>query len=181
MHRPSVRVGGYGDGLERPHIGDAVQVNVGLGGFDPSILLLIIPLAIVQLTLLILAVVDLLRDDRRVRGGNKGVWAVIIVFVNLIGPILYFLLGREEGPPPDAEPGPATAPGWGSRRDPPIVVGPGAGQAAPSARRDAAPTPAPSLLALQRPAGEPIPRDAPSAIRIEGLTKRYPGGVLALD
>ncbi len=160
-------------------------MNVGFGGFDPSILLLIVPLAIAQLTLLILAVVDLLREDRRVRGGNKGVWAVIIVFVNLIGPILYFLVGRVEGPPPDAEPGPRPVPGWGSPHDPPIVVGPASGQPAPGG--PAAPfgssAPRPEIEPAGAPprARTPLPTDARAAIRVEGLSKRYPAGVLALD
>ena len=154
-------------------------MNLSFGTFDPSILLLVVPFAIVQLTLLILAVVDLLRDDRRVRGGNKGVWAVIIVFVNLIGPILYFLVGREEGPPPEVTPGPGAMPGWGSPHDPPIVGGPGAAQPAPGSASGLAPAavqPEPAM-----PARAPIPADAPAAIRVEGLTRRYPGGVLALD
>jgi ABC-2 type transport system ATP-binding protein len=29
-------------------------------------------------------------------GGSKVVWALVIIFINLIGPILYFLVGREE-------------------------------------------------------------------------------------
>ena len=62
-----------------------------------QILLVVIPLAIVQLSLLILAVVDLLKDERAVRGGSKALWAVIIVFVNILGPLLYFFVGREEG------------------------------------------------------------------------------------
>ena len=165
-----------------PRIGDAVPVSLGLDGFDPSILLLVVPLAIIELTLLILAVVDLLRDDRRVRGGNKGVWAVIIVFANLIGPILYFLIGREEGPPPDTEPGPRPVPGWGSPHDPPIVVGPTANQPAPAgpAAPAAQPSPAERPFAESR-RGTLIAANEPSAIRVEGLTKRYPGGILALD
>jgi ABC-2 type transport system ATP-binding protein len=153
----------------------ASGVNLNLGGFDPSILLLVVPLAIVQVTLIILAVVDLLRDDRRVRGGNKGVWAVIIVFGQLIGSILYFLVGREEGPPPEVTPGPGAMPGWGSPHDPPIIAGTGAARPAtgPAA---AAVQPVPATTPRS-----PIPADAPAAIRVEGLTRRYPGGVLALD
>jgi hypothetical protein len=45
---------------------------------------------------MIAALVDLERDERRVRGGSKLVWAVVIVFVNILGPILYFIAGREE-------------------------------------------------------------------------------------
>ena len=60
--------------------------------------------------------------DRRVRGGSKGMWAVIIVFVNLIGPILYLLVGRVDGPVEDEAPAPGAMPGWGSPHDPPIVA-----------------------------------------------------------
>ncbi len=140
-------------------------------GIDPALLVLIVPLVVVELAMLILAVVDLLREDRRVRGGNKGVWAVIIVFVNLIGPILYFLVGREEGPVEPQAPGPGAMPGWGSPHDPPIVV--------PAANE----TPAGGewLVAPPAAAKQPIADDAPAAIAIEGLTKRYRGGLLALD
>ncbi len=155
-----------------------------LDGFDPAILLLIVPLVVLQLGLLVAAVVDLLRDERRVRGNNKGVWAVIIVFVNMIGPILYFLVGRVDGPPEDAAPGPRTAPGWGSPHDPPIVTGPGAGAAAPGGPADVA-VPPTTGDARTGPVGIPASRPPTMAgrvaIDIDGLTRRYPGGVLALD
>ncbi len=97
---------------------------------------------------------DLLRDDRRVRGGSKAVWAFIIVFVNFIGPILYFLVGREDGPVEPQAPGPGAMPGWGSPHDPPIVVGPETGRTAPGgpedvhalAGRDVRPAPDATLL-----------------------------------
>ena len=72
---------------------------------SPELVLLLVPLVALQLGLIVLAIVDLLRDDRRVRGGNKGVWAIVIVFVSLFGAILYFLVGREEGPVEPAAPG----------------------------------------------------------------------------
>lgn len=61
-----------------------------------EILLLLLPLLIVQLGLIVLALRDLLRPERRVRGDSKLMWGVIIVVINLIGPILYFLVGRRE-------------------------------------------------------------------------------------
>jgi Phospholipase_D-nuclease N-terminal len=61
-----------------------------------QIIALIIPIVVIQLGLMIAALVDLERDERRVRGGSKLVWAVVIVFVNILGPILYFIAGREE-------------------------------------------------------------------------------------
>ena len=55
----------------------------------------LIPLAIIQLILLVVALVDLSR--RPATRGPKWMWAVIIIFVNLIGPIAYFAVGREDG------------------------------------------------------------------------------------
>ena len=61
-----------------------------------QIIALLIPIIVIQLGLMIAALVDLERDERRVRGGSKLVWAIVIVFVNILGPILYFIAGREE-------------------------------------------------------------------------------------
>jgi len=56
---------------------------------------LIIPLVLVQLGLMAFALYDLVRR-KQVKGGSKWLWGIIIVVVNIIGPILYFVLGREE-------------------------------------------------------------------------------------
>ena len=64
---------------------------------ETEILLLLLPLVVVQLGLIVLALRDLLRPERRVRGDSKLMWGVIIVVINIIGPILYFLVGRDEG------------------------------------------------------------------------------------
>jgi len=56
---------------------------------------LLIPLVLVELGLLGFALYDLIKR-KRVRGGNKWLWAIIIVVVEIFGPILYFVLGREE-------------------------------------------------------------------------------------
>jgi hypothetical protein len=61
-----------------------------------QIVLLILPILILELALLCLAIRDLLQTDRRVRGGNKAAWALVILFVSLLGPILYFAIGRED-------------------------------------------------------------------------------------
>ena len=55
---------------------------------------LIIPIIIIQLVLIIFALTDLVRREQT--RGPKWVWVLVIVFVNMIGPIVYFLLGREE-------------------------------------------------------------------------------------
>lgn len=64
---------------------------------ETEIVLLLLPVLVIQLGLLVLALRDLLRPERRVRGDSKLMWGIIIVVVNIIGPILYFLVGREEG------------------------------------------------------------------------------------
>ena len=62
---------------------------------DPPIVLLLIPLVLIEIALLVFALVDLVKR-KKVRGGNKWVWGVVIVAVNVIGPIIYFVVGREE-------------------------------------------------------------------------------------
>ncbi|MDQ1551781.1 MAG: hypothetical protein QOD50_1203 [Actinomycetota bacterium] len=54
-----------------------------------------LPLLFILLLLIVVALRDLLRPERRVKGGNKWLWGVIIVFGELLGPLIYFALGRE--------------------------------------------------------------------------------------
>ena len=61
-----------------------------------QIVALLAPIVVIQVGLLIAGLIDLGRDERHVRGGNKLVWALIIVFVHLLGPIIYFVAGRED-------------------------------------------------------------------------------------
>jgi Phospholipase_D-nuclease N-terminal len=61
-----------------------------------QVIALLIPIVAIQLGLMIGALIDLEREERRVRGGSKAVWAIVIVFVNIVGPILYFVAGRED-------------------------------------------------------------------------------------
>jgi hypothetical protein len=55
----------------------------------------IIPLVLLQLTLMIVALVDLIRREKT-RFLPKWVWAIVIVLGELIGPIVYLIFGREE-------------------------------------------------------------------------------------
>ena len=63
---------------------------------SPEIIAILVPIVILQLILLVAALYDLTRPGRRVRGDSKAVWALIVIFVSTIGPILYFLVGREQ-------------------------------------------------------------------------------------
>jgi len=56
----------------------------------------IIPLVILQLALIVFGLYDLTRPDRRVKGDSKLLWGIVIVVVNLFGPLVYFMFGREE-------------------------------------------------------------------------------------
>ena len=57
---------------------------------------LLVPIILIQLGLMIAALYDLEKAERRVRGGSKLVWVLVTVFVNILGPIVYFVAGREE-------------------------------------------------------------------------------------
>ena len=61
-----------------------------------EILPFLIPLVVLQLTLMAVGLYDLTRPDRRVRGGSKLVWGLVIVLGQLLGPLVYFLFGRED-------------------------------------------------------------------------------------
>jgi membrane-anchored protein YejM (alkaline phosphatase superfamily) len=63
---------------------------------DSTLLLIIIPILVIQLGLLIWGLYDLTRPERKVKGDSKVLWALVIIFVNIIGPIIYFLFGRDE-------------------------------------------------------------------------------------
>lgn len=55
-------------------------------------LAVLLPVIIIQLILLIIALVDCLRIEKT--NGPKWVWILVILFINIIGPIVYFVVGR---------------------------------------------------------------------------------------
>ena len=63
---------------------------------NTQLLLLITPIVIVEIVLIVIALRDLLRPDRRVRGDSKLLWGIVIVFISLLGPIIYLVAGRRE-------------------------------------------------------------------------------------
>jgi hypothetical protein len=62
----------------------------------PQLALLVLPILLIEIGLIVFALRDLLRPDRRVRGNSKLLWGLVIVFIGLLGPILYFVVGRDE-------------------------------------------------------------------------------------
>jgi len=57
--------------------------------------LLFLPLAILQVGLMVFALADWVRRPQT-RYLNRWVWLAIIVIFSILGPVAYFLLGREE-------------------------------------------------------------------------------------
>ncbi len=60
-----------------------------------DILPFLIPVFLLEVGLMVFALIDVVRR-KRVRGDSKVLWIIIIVLVNLIGPIIYLLIGRKE-------------------------------------------------------------------------------------
>lgn len=54
----------------------------------------LIPLIIAQVVLAVVAVVHVVRHPNY-RFGNKVVWVIVVCFIQFIGPIVYFVFGRE--------------------------------------------------------------------------------------
>jgi hypothetical protein len=63
---------------------------------SPSLLLIVLPVVLIELGLVVFSLVDLFKPDRRVIGDNKLIWALVIVLVGTIGPIVYLLAGRKQ-------------------------------------------------------------------------------------
>lgn len=63
---------------------------------DSTLLLVIAPLVLIEIGLMIWGLYDLTRAERKVRGSSKVLWALVIILIGFIGPVVYFLFGREE-------------------------------------------------------------------------------------
>lgn len=55
----------------------------------------LIPVAVIQIGLMVAALVHILRH-KTYKVGNRVLWIIIVVLINLIGPILYFTIGKGE-------------------------------------------------------------------------------------
>jgi hypothetical protein len=71
-------------------MGDELEVLV-------DILPFLIPLIIVELALLIFALIDILKRTHMSQN-TRIIWILVIIFINVIGPIIYFIFGRKEYP-----------------------------------------------------------------------------------
>ncbi|WP_245829132.1 PLD nuclease N-terminal domain-containing protein [Salipaludibacillus agaradhaerens] len=55
---------------------------------------LFIPIIALQFILVLIALIDCARQEKT--NGPKWLWVLIIIAVNLLGPILYFIFGRSQ-------------------------------------------------------------------------------------
>ncbi|MEH7383311.1 PLD nuclease N-terminal domain-containing protein [Bacillus sp. JJ1533] len=62
-------------------------------GFEDINWALIAPIFVIQLILMVTALIDLARSEQT--NGPKLLWVFVIVLVSMLGPILYFVIGRK--------------------------------------------------------------------------------------
>jgi len=65
-----------------------------LGIIGPFQILIFLTIIFFTAVLPILAIIDILRSE--FAGNNKIMWVLIVLFMNIIGSILYFLIGRDQ-------------------------------------------------------------------------------------
>lgn len=65
-----------------------------LGFIGPQEIIIILFISLFLFILPILALVDIVRNE--FEGNNKVVWVLIVIFFNIIGSVLYFLIGRKQ-------------------------------------------------------------------------------------
>lgn len=65
-----------------------------LGFIGPQEIIMILILSLFLFILPIIALVDIIRSE--FTGNNKIIWVLIVIFFNIIGSILYFLMGKNQ-------------------------------------------------------------------------------------
>jgi Phospholipase_D-nuclease N-terminal len=61
-----------------------------------NVIVILLPLVVIEVGLVVFSLIDLFRPERRVVGENKLIWALVIVLIGTIGPIVYLLAGRKQ-------------------------------------------------------------------------------------
>ncbi|WP_114570893.1 PLDc N-terminal domain-containing protein [Exiguobacterium flavidum] len=60
-----------------------------------TVVMLAAPLFLIQVALIVIALKDLFSRGQENIKGPFWVWFAVIVFLNLLGPLLYFVIGRK--------------------------------------------------------------------------------------
>jgi hypothetical protein len=80
-----------------------MEISTRLPDLPPVLLVVLAVVALLELALDIVALVHLYRTPvDQIVGGNKWIWVVIILLVNLIGPVLYLAIGHKPAPAGEA-------------------------------------------------------------------------------
>ncbi|MBC1496835.1 PLDc_N domain-containing protein [Listeria welshimeri] len=61
---------------------------------DRTQIALIIPVIILYLALLLTAIIDLAKNWQTRK--NPIIWLLVIIFINIFGPVIYLIFGRKE-------------------------------------------------------------------------------------
>lgn len=61
-----------------------------------ELLLVLVPVIIIEIVLAVLALIGIYKMYG-CRNGNKKIWTLIVVLIQIIGPIIYFLFGKGDG------------------------------------------------------------------------------------
>jgi ABC-2 type transport system ATP-binding protein len=131
--------------------------------FSLAIWAVLIVVTVVNYTLLVLALVNVIpRDPAAIRFHNRWIWVVLIVLVNFLGPLAYFAVGRIDAPLADNTGAGDRPAGERAQAAVDLLYGP------PPAAAASDPIPAPPAVA------------APAAVELRGLSKVY-GRKAALD
>jgi hypothetical protein len=71
-------------------------------GLSTGVIIALVLLALVEIGLMVWAVVDIVQRPA-VLWGQKWIWLVIVILFGIIGPIVYFAVGRVQPPVPEAQ------------------------------------------------------------------------------
>ncbi len=68
---------------------------MGLGGQELILIIVALFMLVVGLLVPIIALIDIIRSD--FRGSNdKLIWVIVVLFLNIIGALLYWVIGRNQ-------------------------------------------------------------------------------------
>lgn len=56
----------------------------------------LLPLLLVQLALAVFALIHVLKHNKY-HVGNRALWCFVVIFFSIIGPVAYFIWGRDNG------------------------------------------------------------------------------------
>lgn len=69
--------------------------GVALSDLFSGSYLFIIIIGVMQFIFSLVAMIDIVKR-RRFKCGNMAIWIIVVLFLQFIGPVLYFAIGREE-------------------------------------------------------------------------------------